>query len=214
MQWEVLIRRAVSFQELENLQNELVLKVSQNPSLGFLVVSEPTSTFTCGRSGTDSELLWSKEKLAEKKADVFKVSRGGKWTYHGPGQILLYPIASLAALGYSSKSAKLFVDNFRETVSTVLKKSGIEHEKGEEPYGLFSKNRKLVSFGLNFRQGISTHGMALYHSGQDDFFTGINPCGHPGQECISLEELGSFHSWGDMASLLTNQILATWRAKP
>src|SRR3989338_4580464 len=114
MQWEVRIERNIDWDALEKIQTSLVQQVQKSPTTGFLLLSEPTPTYTCGRSGTPEELL-----LAGDTA-VRKVSRGGKWTYHGPGQLLLYPVAALTSLGYHTKSARVFAEDLRKSVARVL----------------------------------------------------------------------------------------------
>lgn len=203
MDWQVETLRSIVWEDIEKKQKSLAEHVKRHPTSAFLLFSEPLPTFTCGRSGTTQDLIWTKDILEKQAASIATVSRGGKWTYHGPGQMLVYPIADLHALGYHSKSARSFVETFRASLLAYLRSLDITAENVDSPFGIFANGKKLVSFGFDFQDGIVTHGAALYITNQNKWFTGINPCGTPGQEFTSLQELGKPFAWTDvMAEML------------
>jgi lipoyl(octanoyl) transferase len=210
MNWDLRILRDISWTDLENEQAKAVSEVSSGSQTGVLLFSEPRSTFTCGRSGTPSDLLWSKDELEKRGIETAQVSRGGKWTYHGPGQLLLYPIVSLKSLGLHSKAAREFVETLRKAFLIALRQLGAEAEAVEEPYGIAHQGRKLVSFGIDLHSGIVSHGVALYLRDQRSPFQGIHPCGQPSSLPTSLptslEEMGFRVTFEDMVSQLLDPI--------
>jgi lipoyl(octanoyl) transferase len=207
MTWELVVKRHISWSDLEDQQTELIRKVQSNPQLAFLLISEPKPTFTFGRNSNPNELLWSSETLKEKGVQVFPVSRGGKWTYHGPGQILIYPILHLPSHGYSSKSVRQFLEDLRQSVQDSLETLGCQKISKQEPFGLYIANKKLASFGLAFQRGISSHGLALYYQDQSLFFSGITPCGVPeGKNTFLLDHLSSTPSWDSVAKTVSKEI--------
>lgn len=206
MNWEVITKRNIAWDQLETLQENLRQKVLQNPQQGFLLFSEPQPTFTFGRHSTSQDLLWNSQLLLEKKVAVAAVTRGGQWTYHGPGQILCYPIVCLASLGFSSKSARNFVEILRTSVFDLLTQWEVPVSQQDEPFGLFVDHRKLVSFGLSFEQGISSHGLALYLSSQEPYFSGINPCGKNDHSVSNLQSFLPACEWDVAARALANSI--------
>lgn len=206
MIWETRTERQTDYLKLEELQNSLTSMVAQNPERAFLLFSEPTPTYTCGRSGTADDLVWNEAEIIESNIQTVHVTRGGKWTYHGPGQLLVYPIVHLPTLGYSTKAVQRFMDDFRAATLQYLKSLGLAVEAGENPFGIYNGKRKLASFGFRFKRGVANHGMALYIAPQHNQFQGINPCGVPEQTLTSLDELGAKITWGDVASHLSEFI--------
>jgi lipoyl(octanoyl) transferase len=151
--------------------------------------------------------VWSKELLEREGISVFPVSRGGKWTYHGPGQILIYPILHLPSHGYSSKSVRIFLEDLRLAIKDELEILGCSKLTLGEPFGLYLENKKLVSFGFAFERGISSHGLAVYYTDQSRYFSGIHPCGVcQGQSASLLDGLTSQTSWNSVANSLANRI--------
>lgn len=207
MKWEVIIRRNIAWDDLEAEQLSLVEKVKSNSKTAYLLFSEPSPTFTFGRNSDPNELLWSKDLLKAHRIQIYPVSRGGKWTYHGPGQILLYPILHLPTLGYSSKSVRAFLEDFRLGAKEALEKLGVQNLSPQEPFGLYLDQKKLASFGLAFQRGISSHGMALYLVDQSFYFSGITPCGVSGGLATNLvEHLPQKTSWDSVTNLLAQTV--------
>lgn len=206
MLWQTRMERGIAYQELEKLQEALTQEVLENPENAFLLFSEPTPTYTCGRSGEETDLLWDATDREKRAIATAYVARGGKWTYHGPGQMLIYPIVHLPTLGYSTKEVQRFMDDFRVSILGYLHSLGLPVEAGENPFGIYSRGSKLVSFGFRFKRGIANHGLALYIAPQQIAFGGIHPCGVAGQVLTSLDELGAKITWTDVASALEERI--------
>ena len=199
MRAEVLIKRNIPWTELELLQQELIQKAKEAPDKVFLLVSEPQATFTFGRQSNHQDLLWEPAELRAKGVEIAPVSRGGKWTFHGPGQIVIYPIGALSSWKIPQKGARIFVETLRQAISDTCKSWNIPTLLSNEPFGLFVGKQKLASFGLSFEHGISSHGAAIYWSAQDSLLTGIRPCGMENPEFTFLQKFRPNLSWDDAA---------------
>lgn len=199
LDWDVSIYRAIAFKELESVQERAIQEVLANPQKAHLLLSEPSPTFTSGISAAQNDLLWSQEELSRQNIEIVKVNRGGKWTFHGPGQIVIYPILSLATLGWPRVSTKRFVDTLAQSVANVLKQYSIPCERRDCPYGLYVEEKKIASFGVALHHGVTSHGAALYYGPQTNFFEGIHPCGVTNQPLTSIQEMGASESWEEIA---------------
>jgi len=206
MEWNVIFRRQIAWSDLEAEQSELVARVGRKPNERYLLVSEPEPVFTSGRGAPPADLLWSASEQSAKGVTLHTVNRGGKWTYHGPGQIVIYPIANVADLGYGRHAAYWFLHDLRQSVLAGLTNLGVSANPGEKPFGVFVNGQKLVSFGISLRGGISSHGLALYHSSQQSYFAGIHPCGMAGAPVTSLVELGSPADWDEAARQMVQSV--------
>jgi lipoate-protein ligase B len=206
---EKLTRRAIAWNDLEALQAELVARVTKDPREAFLLVSEPESTFTHGRSSQAGDLLCNP---AERGVAVAAVERGGQWTYHGPGQVVVYPIAYLPTLGYPKRAARRFLGDLAESVRGYLGTLELKSEVRPTPYGVYLPQGKIASFGVSLRNGISSHGVAFYLRPQRAFFSGIVPCGRSDSQITSLAEAGVNIEWETAAEGLSGYIKRGFQA--
>jgi lipoyl(octanoyl) transferase len=207
---ERITRRNIPWADLEALQLELVERVTLDPRQAFLLVSEPQPTFTYGRSSNPSELLWNTPE--DHGVAVHAVARGGKWTYHGPGQVVVYPIAALPTLGYPKRAARKFVSDIAEAVRRFLETLSLESEVRPEPYGVYLPQGKIASFGVSLRNGVSSHGVAFYTQPQRGNFQGIVPCGSAQTPITSLQEVGVDLAWETAANGLSDYIKRGFQA--
>ena len=207
---ERLTRRGIAWTDLEALQAQLVEQVTLDPRQSFLLVSEPQPTFTYGRSSDPGELLW--EQPADRGVAVHAVERGGRWTYHGPGQVVIYPIAFLPQLGYPKRAARRLLSDLAASVCFYLETLGLAAEVRPDPLGVYLPQGKIASFGLSLRNGISSHGLALYVQPQREFFQGIVPCGMPDPRYTSLAEAGVQIAWETVADGLSGYIKRGFQA--
>lgn len=137
---------------------------------------------------------------------VRPVSRGGKWTFHGPGQIVIYPIVRLTDIGFSSRATLPFLSTLRTGVMGAIRASGITCNTGENPFGIYAESKKLVSFGIAISRGICSNGLAVYVGPQQNYFDGIIPCGVRETKVTSFEELGRKPDWERLTSQLVEHI--------
>lgn len=148
----------------------------------FLVVEHP-SVYTLGRRGGREFLMVSEEFLAEKKIDIVPIERGGVITYHGPGQLVIYPIIHLKQAGLSVAG---YVAKLEELMMALAADAGVMAGRDARNHGVWVGDRKLGSIGIAIRHGVSFHGMALNVNLSLEPFGWINPCGLTGVRMTSL----------------------------
>jgi lipoyl(octanoyl) transferase len=205
-EWTTIIRRPIAWNDLEREQETLLAQVRENPDRAYLLISEPSPTFTSGLSADAGELLWNSEELAARGAQAVRIARGGKWTFHGPGQIVLYPLVKLDRLGYDFRAAHRFLNELRGSVVDYLLELNVETTISDDPFGVFHGPEKLVSFGIGIRRGVISNGLALYYDDQSRYFQGIHPCGVPGARTTHLTALGVSRSWEEVALGLAERV--------
>jgi len=180
----------MEYQVAYNLQTRLV---EHRRHLGpgndtFLMVEHP-SVYTLGRRGGREFLMVSEAFLAEKKIAVVPIERGGVITYHGPGQLVIYPIIHLKQAGLSVAD---YVSILEELMIALAADVGVTAARDERNHGVWVGNNKLGSIGIAIRHGVSFHGLALNVNLSLEPFNWINPCGLTGVRMTSLSsETGS-----------------------
>ena len=136
---------------------------------------------------------------------LLRVDRGGQVTYHGPGQLVVYPLIDLqrARLGVRD-----FVMALEQAVIAYAASLGIEAECRRDAPGVYVQGRKLASLGIRVRRHASYHGLALNVQLDLEPFSRINPCGYPGLEITQLADLGGPRTTAAAASGLEPKLLA------
>jgi len=114
---------------------------------------------------------------------VFRIERGGQWTYHGLGQIVGYPILDL---NERERDIHGFLRNIEQTLILTIKKFGIDGGRGEQT-GVWVGSKKIASIGAAIRNWVSFHGFALNANTDLTYFYKINPCGFPGSTMTSMK---------------------------
>lgn len=181
----------MSYSEALKVQKSTVLKVQQG-SLGntFFLVEHPP-VLTLGRRTERKNILASDAELKKEGVELFDVERGGDVTYHGPGQIVGYPILNLDELG---RDLHKYVADIEEIfVRLLLEEYGIETAKEKGKYtGVYIDNRKITAIGIAVRKWVSFHGFAFNVKTNLRHFDWIIPCGLADRSVTSLEkETGS-----------------------
>lgn len=154
-----------------------------------LIFTEHHPIYTMGlRKGADAHLLWGAEECAAKGISVFASNRGGDITYHGPGQIVAYPILSLQ----QRKDLHAYLRDLEEVVIRTLHSYGLPSARREGKTGIWiDQERKICAIGVAVRSWITYHGFALNVSPDMGHFAGIIPCGITDGSVTSLvHELG------------------------
>ncbi len=185
----------------ENLFDKIVAIKERNrkaevkePSHNYLIFCEHPHVYTIGKSGKQENLLISEEFLASKGAKLYKINRGGDITYHGPGQIVGYPILDLDNFGVSIKN---YIYGIEEVIIRTLAHYNITAARSSGATGVWldSENpmlaRKICAIGVRTSHWVSMHGFAFNVNTNLDYFNYIVPCGIQGKAVTSLEkELG------------------------
>jgi len=158
----------------------------------FLFVEHP-HVYTLGKSGDMSNLLLSEKQLSEKGATFYKINRGGDITYHGPGQIVGYPILDLENFFTDIHKYLRFLE---EVIILTLKEYGLEGTRSEGETGVWLGvgtpfARKICAMGVRASRWVTMHGFALNVNANLGYFDNIIPCGIKGKAVTSLHvELG------------------------
>ena len=168
----------------------------------ILFLEHPT-VFTLGRRGGLDHLLVSEEFLKTSGIPIVHVERGGNITFHGPGQLVVYPIVNLKA---RSIGVVDFVAALEDIMLATVQTWGIAAERNSANRGIWIGNNKLGSIGLAIRKGISFHGLALNVNIDLTPFSWIQPCGLEGVCMTSMKkELGSELSMDDVCTAVKKQ---------
>jgi lipoyl(octanoyl) transferase len=184
--WLLVEFPAVDYRELLALQRGLVdAKASGALTHDLLLVLEHHPVFTLGRRGIRSGLLVGDDYLAARGIEVVHVERGGDVTYHGPGQVVAYPIVDLRANGWKVAD---FVSAIEEIMIRTAARWGIQAARNPQNRGVWVAGKKLGSVGIAVRREISFHGLALNVDMDLRPFTWINPCGLAGCQMTSFRE--------------------------
>jgi lipoyl(octanoyl) transferase len=158
-----------------------------------LLVCEHPHVYTFGKSANQENLLLSEAELKNKEISVYDIERGGDITYHGPGQLVVYPIFDLEQLNIGVKK---FVFNIEQSIINVLQNYGISCERIDDRIGIWldkgkSNERKIAAIGIKCSRHISMHGLALNVNTDLSLFNNIIPCGIVDKGVTSIKnELG------------------------
>jgi lipoyl(octanoyl) transferase len=160
---------------------------------------EHPPVFTLGMNSRPEHLLRTGD------IPVLQIDRGGQVTYHGPGQLVVYPLLDLerARLG-----VRALVEGIERAITATVAVWGIEAYGRRDAPGVYVGPRKIASVGLRIRRGCSYHGLALNVAMDLEPFRRINPCGYAGLEMTQLSELGGPNDLGVVADALAPRLLA------
>lgn len=166
------------------LQETLVERKQREGLPDMLLLVEHPHVFTIGRGGKQEHLLH------RGNIPFHRTSRGGDITYHGPGQIVVYPLVDLRST--LRRDVHIYLRRLERTAILTLKRFGISAERKPPWTGAWIDQRKVASIGVAVRRGITYHGLALNVSTDLAYFRRIIPCGLPWAEVTSMErELGA-----------------------
>lgn len=167
--------------------------------------TEHPPVFTLGLNADRSHLL------APGDIPVVPIDRGGQVTYHGPGQLMIYPLLDLRRSGLGVRG---LVSALEQSVVDLLAESGIEAAARREAPGVYTGGRKLASVGLRIRRGASYHGMALNVDVDLEPFSRINPCGFAGLQVVDMRRLGLEADLAAVAGRLQDHLLRRLSGTP
>ena len=169
------------------LQQKLVAaRVSGQLTKDVVLVLEHPPVFTLGRRGGSENLMISDAQLHQAGIEMVQCERGGNITYHGPGQLVVYPIINLRA---ANLSVHRYVDGLEEVMIRTAAHWGIQAHGDPENRGVWLGLNKLGSLGICIRHGVCFHGLALNVQPDLKPFTWINPCGLQDIDIVSMESV-------------------------
>ena len=175
------------------LQHHLWSKRVEGKLPDLLLFVEHPHVITLGRRGNRAHLLASQDVLKERSISLFHVERGGDITYHGPGQMVVYPMLNLRDYGYR---VVRYVEQIEEVILRVLGDFGIQGRRDGSNRGIWVNQEKIASIGVAIKQWVSFHGLAINYGTDLTYFDLIDPCGLEGVKMTSMEKiLGAKISW-------------------
>ena len=175
------------YREAWDLQAELVSALRGGQPADTLLLLEHPHVFTMGKAAMPEHVLWDEMEQARKEVDVIWSDRGGEATYHGPGQLVGYPILDLAHFGLSIPQ---YLQKLEQSLIDYLDQLGVESEPGAPGLtGVWSRGEKVAAIGIKLNRSIVSHGFALNLTTDLGYFNGIVPCGHADLRPTSVEAL-------------------------
>ena len=182
------------------IQESLRRKVLKNDSNNFLIIVEHDHVYTLGKNANSSNVL-------NRICEIIPTQRGGDVTYHGPGQLVAYPIISLKKRKIGVKS---YVAMIEKLISNILFDYGLKPHVPIKETGVWIDDRKIASIGIHVSRGVTMHGLAINVNTDLSYFDNIISCGIEGVKMTSMDkELGKKIRMNDIKkSLIThfNQI--------
>lgn len=169
-------------------------KVQDLPTDNYLVFCEHPHVYTLGKSGDEQNMLLNYIQLQAKNATFVHSNRGGDITYHGPGQVVGYPIFDLANFGLGLKQ---YIHNIEEAIINTLAQYNIQSTRLDGATGVWldvglPACRKICAIGVRSSRFVTMHGFALNVNTQLEYFNYINPCGFVDKGVTSMQkELGA-----------------------
>ena len=173
--------------EVWELQETLRKRVLEDGSVGELLLTEHPPTISLGRGERGMNLLFGRADLGRQGFEVVETNRGGKVTYHGPGQLVAYPVIDLRKF---KMGVKQYVAALEETMIRLLSSLGLEAERREGAPGTWVGGKKIGSIGIHVRKQVTIHGLALNIATDLSHFDVITPCGIPGVRMTSVRAEG------------------------
>jgi len=174
----------VGYEAASRLQVEVREALRRGEGEEQLLLLEHPHVYTLGRNATRADVLWNDARLASAGVEVHETDRGGQVTYHGPGQLVGYPIVDLAP---DRRDLRRYVRDLSATLVDTLADYGVAALPGEgERIGVWCGERKIASIGIHLSRWLTTHGFALNVDTDLGYFGGIVACGLSGAQTTSL----------------------------
>ena len=187
------------YEEVWNLQKDLQQKRINKEIDDVLILVEHDPVYTLGKNADVNHLLQSRDR----SIDVFNIERGGDITFHGPGQLVGYPILDLADY---NKSVSWYMRSLEQLTIEVLKEFGILANRVEGLTGVWVGDEKIAAQGVRLSRWVSMHGFSLNVNPDLSFYDGIIPCGIFNRGVTSIQQLlGTTQKMAKVKSLVINK---------
>lgn len=183
--YAITIDKPVSYSEGLEMQQRAYDLVLENQIDGIILLLQHKPVFTTGSNGGTENLLITKEELNELGIDLYETNRGGNITYHGPGQLVVYPILDLSKF---QKDVHWYLRQLEEVMIKTLSTYGITARRKQKYPGVWVGEKKITAIGVHVKKWITTHGLAFNISVNKEHFGLINPCGIVEYGIASLDD--------------------------
>ena len=203
---DALLMQEKYFNEIINIKRSNRKSENKTVTENFMLWVEHTPVITLGKSGKDKNLLLNKNELKKKKIEQYQTNRGGDITFHGPGQIVGYPILDLDNFFTDIHKYLRFLE---EIVILTLKEYNLSCERSQGETGVWMDvgtpfARKICAMGVKASRWVTMHGFALNVNTDLSYFDYIVPCGIEGKAITSMEnELGKKIPFNEVKEKLT-----------
>jgi lipoyl(octanoyl) transferase len=175
----------ISYKESWDIQQEIHSKRVSGEVNDFLFLLEHPNTYTLGKTAHKENLIGSKEYLKQNQIDVYDIDRGGDITYHGPGQIVGYPIIDL---NNWYKDTHKYLRALEEVIIKTCREYGLNCERNPKHTGVWIGDRKIAAIGIKVSRWVTMHGFAFNVNTDLNLFSGIIPCGIQDKSVTSLNK--------------------------
>ena len=177
---------SVPYRQAWDLQRSLVEQVRAGEAPDTLLLLEHPHVYTIGRKGTAEHLLWDEAERERREVDLVWSDRGGDATYHGPGQLVGYPILDLAR---HDLDLLVYLRTLESSLIAYLAELGLVGAAVPGLTGVWVDDAKVAAIGVKFNGGVVSHGFALNLTTDLEYFEGIVPCGITDKTVTSVERL-------------------------
>ena len=189
--------QAWTYSILDRYQRELAPAVARGES-GRLILSEVAPVVTLGRRSCPQDFFLSPERMAEHGIETYSTDRGGRATYHGPGQWVVFPVERLECLTGDSKGVRKIVERLLNTAYLVASRYDFSASiKWGNETGVWTSRGKVASVGIKIQDGVVLHGLSINGYATPQSFFGIRPCGLDAQPAYLLSDSDGFSRLGE-----------------
>jgi lipoyl(octanoyl) transferase len=165
---------STDYEPVWKLQREINLYKQSHKSEDIILLTQHNHVYTLGKSGDRDHLLINSDELQKENISYHEIDRGGDLTYHGPGQLVCYPILDLKNFYMDSHK---YLRDLEEVVIRTLKSYGIDSQRDEGYTGVWVGAEKICAIGIKITRWITMHGLALNVNNDLQYFDNIIPCG-------------------------------------
>ena len=176
----------IDYEECYKIQKDMVRRRRSGEIEDSIILAEHNEVFTIGRTGQMDNVLIPNDMLFASGLKVLRVDRGGDVTFHGPGQLVAYPIIDLKDTGRDLHS---YLRNLEEAAILFLNDYGVDGERVGGKTGVWVSGKKIASVGVGASNWVTFHGMSVNINCSLNFFSMINPCGMKDVEMTSLARI-------------------------
>ena len=173
------------YKEAWDLQRLIFKQVVSGESLDTFILLEHPNTYTLGKIADKKNLIGSSKYLGENNISVYEIDRGGDITYHGPGQIVGYPIINLENW---KKDTHKYLRALEEVIILTCKNYGLDAIRNPKYTGVWIGDKKIAAIGIKISRWVTMHGFAFNVNTDLSLYNGIVPCGIKDKEVTSLQK--------------------------
>jgi lipoyl(octanoyl) transferase len=186
------------YDDIYHLQKQLFQEVSENRSAHYLILTQHRPVITIGQKSNPAHVLVQEKFLKEQGVELFHTDRGGDVTFHGPGQLVGYPILNLLEF---KQDVNWYLRCLEEVILRTLADFRLRAGRIEHLTGVWIGTKKICAIGVKVTRWVTMHGFALNVSTNLDYFQYIIPCGISGKGVTSVfEQLGNIADLNDVST--------------